>query len=242
MLPKNVKNFINSKDTLTSKNSVGFRIIFLSLLLVCCGIEILLFCFKVNFIGKISKLFDLIFTVIIAILGLSNFIVSLFIGYENYHLIYYGITGLLFSIFLFYMGIRIALFPLSEFYGLMGIGLWLIISILSILGILYNIKFDRYNSESVNIFWLKDDKTDEKYGIVINKFTIINFLIVIGIIIIVAVLYFALLPNLFTVREVTFSRVWQLVVTSCLLLLGYVGTFAWKLVIKQFYINKKEFD
>ncbi len=238
MLPENIKNFINSKDTVTEKNSVINRLIFLCLLLICCCLEILFYCFNINFMGKTTKLFDLIFAVIIGALGLANFVISLFVKNERFHYMYYGNIFLLVSVFMFYIATRIALFPLHELYGLLGIGLWIIFSLIIIWGISNNIKLDRYNTESSNIYWFNNSDSDKKYGIVFTKNTFISFIIVIALIIAIAILYFAVSPELFKAGDATFSLIWQVVFISCILVLGFISNFAWKLIIKQHYINK----
>lgn len=235
-MSKNVINFLDSKDNLYDDFRVSKKLIMLCLLLFFCALEIIFFIFDIKFMGKIVTILDLVFAIFFAVCGIVNFIIGCVSDRVQIHYVHYGVIFLLLSCYMFYIAIRIALFPLNEFFGFLGMGIWILISIICLLGIFSNIKHDYYNNCSKKIFWLKDEKSDMKYGIVITKYTIIGGLIVGAVAITLALLYFAF--PAFTSSEKTFARVWQLGLVYCLLMLSYIAHFGWKLIIKQFFIHK----
>lgn len=240
-MPENIINFLNSKDNLYDDFRVNKKLIMLFLLMFFCASEIIFYIFDINFFGKTATLLDLIFAIFFAVCGVVNFIIGCFLDRVQIHYVHYGIIFLLLSCYMFYIATRIALFPLSEFFGLLGMGIWFLVSIICIFGIFSNVKYDRYNDRCKQIFWLKDEKSNTKYCIVITAYTIIGGLIVVVMAIIFTLLYFIFFPELFTSNEATFSRMWQLIVIYCLMALSYISHFGWKLIIKQFYIYKYDF-
>lgn len=113
------------------------------------------------------------------------------------------------------------------------------ISVVFIFSVKNNIKHDFYNQKLGKIFWFKDSKSDETYGIVVTKYTIIEGFIIAIYLIMFVILYFGLFPDIFTINEKErLSKFWQLCIIDCLFLLGYIAHFGWKLVIKQFFIHK----
>lgn len=236
-LTNNVQNFINSKDTiyynlLTNCLVYFFQFIFFAM-------ELLFYIFKVKYLFISYSTFGFIFAILILCLSLINILLRCIFPKDKIQHLFYGCNILLVGLCLIFIATRIVLFSISQWFSLIGIVIWLLLSLIIIYGINDNIKNNYYDSTNNKIYWFKNQVTEKReYGIVVTKFTMVAILIIIILLVLLALLYYVLLPDAFLVNNAVFSKLWQLVLIYCLLLLSFITIFGWKLVIKQVYLNK----
>ncbi len=240
-MPENIINFLNSKDMVYDDFRIGKKLIFLLFLFFFTVLETIFFIFDIKFLGKTVTIFDLVVIGLFSFVGIINFIIACVKDPIQIHYLYYGIIFLLLSCYFFYLATRLALCVLSEWFGFFGVAVWVLMSIICILGVLNNIKYDLYNVQSKQIVWIREKRNNEDYGIVVTRYTVFGGLIVSIYTIILAIIFFAVLPEFFPELLNTSSgkteEIAQLIIFIGLLLLGYIANFGWKLVIKQIFIH-----
>lgn len=238
MIPDNILNFLNSKDCLYDDFRKSTKFLVLLLILITPVFDIIFYFTDVQFFGKTSTLFDLIIAVITASACIINFITGCIANKLQYHYVYYGVNYLLISCYLFFISTRIMLYPLYITSEIAGLIFWLLISIICIQAIFYNIKSDFYCADSQNILWLKDKKTNGKYGVVLTRYfwlsVILTFVVIIGFIF----LKLMYLPKITDIEKSPVTQIKEIVLLCCCYILGFIAHFSWKLLIKQYYLHK----
>ena len=245
------KNFIESKDTLYY--NVPTNCLLHGTLIIFCVAEILMYLFKYAQKSLRGSLFGFIFVIIIAVLDIINVLIRLCLR-KKYQHAYYGICTVLISLYLHYFAIKVALYPYGQFFGFLAMGIWFIFSVSLIYGIVDNIKNDRYNDDSEEIYFFKDQTVKDKryffqtkidvsevdgkkFGIVITWHTKISGLSYI----ILAIVFI----TVYITSKALFDESGRLLVDFAhgglivaLLLLSFITNFGWKLIIRQIYVNK----
>lgn len=240
-MPENIINFLNSKDMVYDDFRIGKKLIFLLFFFVFTVLETIFFVFDIKFLGKTVTILDLVVVGLFSLIEIINFIIGCVKDPVQIHYLYYGIIFLLLSCYFFYLATRLAVCVLSEWFGFLGIAVWVLVSIICILGVLNNIKHDLYNVQSKQIVWIREKSNNEDYGIVVTRYTVFGGLAVSIYAIVLAIIFFAVLPEFFPELLNTSSgrteEIAQLIIFIGLLLLGYIANFGWKLVIKQIFIH-----
>ena len=245
------KNFIESKDTLHYNFTTNCLLH--GTLIIFCVAEILLYLFKYAQKSLRSSLFGFVFVIVIATFDIINVLFRLCLR-KKYQHIYYGVSTVLISLYLHYFAIKVALYPFGQLFSFMAVGIWVIFSVSLIYAIVDNIKNDRYNDDSEDIYFFKDQTVKDgryffqtkidvsevdgkKFGIVVTWHTKISGLAYIILAIVLITVYIT--------SKALFDESGKLLVDFAhgglivaLLLLSFITNFGWKLIIKQIYVNK----
>ncbi len=238
MLPQNIKNFLDLKDDIRYKffNNLGAFFI----LLIFGGSDIIWYVFKLDWLNHTSSILDVCMGSALCLFALIYFIWSCFVKKQSDIYLSLGLIYIIWSCHLFYISVRAALFPVSEYYGLIGIGVWLLTSLVEIYGIFDNIKHDRYRKDSPYFISIKG-KAIEKQYIVVTKITIIQVCIPVIEFIVFGILYLTF-RNIYYVEGRTFATLFYFLFAATLTALGMVVNIGWKLIIKAYYEKKYERD
>ena len=245
------KNFIESKDTLYY--NFPTNCLLHGTLLIFCAAEILLYFIKYEYHFIKGSVFGLIIAIAIASLDIINMFVRLCLR-KKYQHAYYGVCIVLISLYLHYFAIKVGLYPFNHLYGFLAVGIWVIFFISLIYAIIDNVKNDRYNDDSEDIYFFKDqtDKSGKyffqtqedvsevegkKFGIVITWHTKISGLIYLVLAISLAVPYY-IDKNLFNPSGSIRNDFTQGPLILIILIFSYITNFGWKFIVKQFYMNK----
>ena len=237
-LTNNEKNFINSRDSIHF--NIPTNILLHGTLIILCVTDILLYLLNCNYLFFQGSLFGFVFAITIAGLDLINILVRICMQKAKIQHAYYGVCMLLISLYFTYTATKLGLLPFNQLYSLYGVGFWLGVSAICICSIKGNIVNDRYDKNSTSIYWFKNrtDSGDSKYGIVITKYTLIIAAIYIIIGIVLTLLYLVIAPGKFHESPTIATKYGYVLLIVCSLMLSYVSLFAWKLVIKQIYLNR----
>lgn len=238
-LTNNEKNFINSNDSIYF--NIPTNILLHGTLSILCVTDILLYLLNCNYWFFKGSLFGFVFAITIAGIDLINILARICVRKIKIQHAYYGICLLLVSLYFNYTAIKLGLFPFNQLYNLCGVGVWFGVSAICVFSIKDNIVNDRYDKNSESIYWFKNrnDNGDSKYGIVITKYSLIIVAIDIITGIVLMLLYLVIAPNKFPESPTIATKYGYILLIVCSLMLSYVSLFAWKLVIKQIYINRE---
>ena len=245
------KNFIESKDTLHYNIPTNFLLH--GTLFLFSAVSILLYLFKAEYKFFQGTLFGFVFAIVIISLDIINILAVLFFR-KKYQNAYCGVCAVLISLYLHYFVIKVGLYPFNQLYSLLAVGIWSISSVSLIYAIVDNIKNDRYNDDSEDIYFFKDQtvrdrkyffqtKEDvsevvgKKYGIVITWHTKISGLAYILLAISLITIYFTKMDS-FEEGGKLLVNYGQCVLIVAVFMLCYITNMGWKLIIKQAYINK----
>lgn len=235
------KNFIESKDNVYFKYKTDC--LFHGTLIIFCAMSILLYLFKAEYKFFQGTFFGFVFAIVIAALDIINVLVKLCLRKKFQHA-YYGVSVVLISLYLNYFAVKTGMYPFNQLYWLLAVGIWIVTALFTVYSIVDNIKNDRYNPNSENTYFFKDqgkDNNGKKYGIVITKHTII----IASIYVIAAI---GLISVYFTNKDL-FEESGKLIIDysqvgliCCTLFLSCFANFGWKLIVKQYYINKVKYN
>ncbi len=231
------KNFIESKDTIQYNIITNCLLQVTLLVFVVADILLYLFDFEYKFIC--SSLFGFIFAIVITVADISNIFLSIFLK-KKYQHIYYGVCAVMISLYLSFIVVKVGLYPFNQLFGLLSIAIWAITSLLFIYAIINNIKNDRYNDNSEDIYFFRDKKNEDcekKYGIVITKYTKIVGLIYTSFAVSLIILYF-IQKDQFKESGKLLMDYGQCILIIVLDILCYFFNLGWKLIIKQIYVHK----
>ncbi len=228
---ENIRNFLELKDDITYKvfNNFGFLII----LLIFGGADIIWYVFKLDWINHTSTILDVCMGSALCISAVIYFIWSLFVKSQSNIYLSLGLIYIIWSCHLFYISARAALFPVSEYYGLIGVGVWILTSAIEIYGIFNNIEHDRYRKDSPNFISFKAKAVDRQY-VVVTKITIIQLAVPTLEFVAFAIIY-STYPDMFHVEGRTFATFLQFIAALTLTLIGIATNIGWKLIIKAYY-------
>ena len=245
------KNFIESRDKIFY--NFPTNCLLHGTLIVFCVAEILLYFIKFEYDFIKGSLFGFVLAIVLASLDIMNMLVRLCLR-KKYQHAYYGVCLVLISLYLHYFAIKVGLYPFNQILGFLALGIWSISSLSLINAIIDNIRKDRYNDDSDDIYFFKDQKvrnrryffaTEEdvseergkKYGIVITKYTKISGLIYLIMAVVLSIPYF-IERDLFNPGGSIRNDFTQSPLIFILLIFSYFTNLGWKLIVKQIYANK----
>ena len=246
-MPENVSNFLNSKDSLYEDHRIRYKLIFLAFILFFAVIEGILYFTGTRFLAKDITLLDFIMAAVFSLLAVINLIAACFKDAARAHYIYFGNNLLLLSCYLFYLSARCALFLFGDIAGLAGIAFWMLLSAIFVLGVAGNIKHDFYNKGCKKIFWFRDANSGlsggtRQYGIVVGPCAVAGGIAAVAYAVVLAVVFFASIAaspaHFLPVGDAGAVIMSQLLICIGYIFLGYCAHFGWKLLVKQFFINK----
>lgn len=231
LISNNIVSFVNSQDGI--RYDFKTKLLYFLGLIFLCVAQILINTYVDHYPFSYVD-----FITSICYLGCCSivFFISFILKKQKYKYLTYGTGYLLISSYLCYFAMRITLFPLSAWYGFIGIALWMIVSVVCIASINSNIKKGYYNQDSAAIL-SETSKDGVKYGVVITWKTFLQASLYVLVILGVIVVY-SLFPEIFTATDRTFSKIFQIGLLCCLFILSFVASFAWKLIIKFFIMVK----
>ena len=236
MQSRNIKNFLDLKDDINFKAFNNF--VLLIVLLIFGGADILWYVFKLDWLNHISSLLDVCMGSALCIFAIIYFIWSLFIKSQSNIYLSLGLIYIIWSCHLFYISARAALFPVSEYYGLIGVGVWLLTSLVEIYGIFDNIKHDRYRKDNPYFLSFKGNAVERQY-IVVSRITIIQLFIPF-LEFIAYIIVYSVFPDLYHVEGRTFGTLFYFLFAGTLTVLGLVTNIGWKFIIKAYYEKNRE--
>ncbi len=241
MKQDNIRNFLNLEYEVNNvKNSpryLPFSVFVYSATLIVISIcEILWYVLKLNWLNHNSSVLDVCIAAILGFSAVAYFIFGLCMKSNFGIYITYGTISLITSCYMMYIATRTILFADSEFYGFIGIGVWMATSVFCIYGIFDNIKHDRYRKDNPNMLNIKC-KNGEIFCMVITKITLIQFAFPVLGIVCFAIIY-AMYPEKYHVEGRTLATLFQFLAGVAFMAIGIMANFAWKLIIKAYYEKK----
>lgn len=245
MLPQNIKNFLDLEYEINNtekspRYSPLASLVYSCVLIFISVCEILWYIFKLDWLNHHSTILDVCMAGILCFSAIVYLIVALLTKSNFGIYISYGTISLITSFFMFYMAARTILFVNSEFFGFIGIGVWVVTSVFCIYGILNNIKHDKYRKDNPYMLKIKDEK-GEILCIVATKITIVQLTFPILEVLCFAVIYL-MFPEIYHVEGGTFATLFHFLMGVGFMLIGILANFAWKLIIKAYYEKKYERD
>lgn len=244
-MTKGEKNFIESKDNLYYNFKTNCLLH--GTLIIFCAVSILLYVFKVDYKLFQGTFFGFVFALVIAALDIVNVLARICFRKKFQHA-YYGVCVVLISLYLNYFAVNVGMYPFDQLYGLLSVAVWIISALCTVYAITDNIKNDRYNNDSESIYFFKDqpknrngDNGNKKYCIVITKYIIIIASIYVIAAIGLISVYF-INKDFFEESDKLITDYSQVGLIGAMLFLSCFANFGWKLVVKQYYINKVKYN
>lgn len=234
MVDKNIKNFLKSKDFIRETYGIGTKIRYVVFLAILTVVDILFYSFDVHFLEKETTLIDLIMACVFLAIGLCNLLVGALLNNYKYFYLHYGIIALDISCYCYYWAFRTALCFLPAWCLCFPFLLWGVQSTLYIGQIKTEIRQNKWgtglgenNEESVSVARVRKHRK-------INIFVWAQIILLVAVAVSEMVLGLKL-ANV-TLADATFRvHFSRIVISYCILSIGGLMIFGWKLILKQKY-------